>query len=144
MEAASRRPHILALLHSFKHSNFDSFLTQLNVILTHVDKDPNASGFIMWAQSYMVNDLCNEFKSVVDISSEIHVINAQSKKMCNMCLILCSRIVIQGPTCVCQKCKDASSSCQRNQGARISSIDKLECLSQPLPKNHTEDLLWKE
>jgi hypothetical protein len=55
-------------------------LTQLNVILTHVDKDLDANGLVMWAQSYMVNDLCNEFKGVVDISTKIHAINAQSKK----------------------------------------------------------------
>ncbi len=57
-----------------------TFRPNLNVILTHVDKDPNTSGLIMWAQSYMVNDLCNEFKSIVDNSIEIHAINAQSKK----------------------------------------------------------------
>lgn len=52
----------------------------MNVILTHVDKDPNASGLVMWAQSYVVNDLRNEFKGDVDISIEIHAINVQSKK----------------------------------------------------------------
>jgi hypothetical protein len=70
----------LALLHSFKQSNFNNFSTQLNVILTHVDKDPNASGLVMWAQSYMVNDLRNEFKGIVDISTKIHAINAQCQK----------------------------------------------------------------
>ncbi len=34
----------------------------------------------MWAQSYVVNDLHNGFKGVVDISIEIHAINARSKK----------------------------------------------------------------
>ncbi len=56
------------------------FRPQLSVILTHVDKDPDASGLVMWAQSYVVNDLRNEFKGVVDISTEIHAINARSKK----------------------------------------------------------------
>jgi hypothetical protein len=53
-----------------------AFRPQLTVILTHVDKDPDASGLVMWAQSYVVNDLRNEFKGVVDISTEIHAINA--------------------------------------------------------------------
>jgi hypothetical protein len=57
-----------------------AFRPQLTVILTHVDKDPDASGLVMWAQSYVVNDLRNEFKGVVDISTEIHAINARSKK----------------------------------------------------------------
>ncbi|CAM6030936.1 unnamed protein product [Sphagnum balticum] len=57
-----------------------TFQPQLNVILTHVDQDLDGSSLVMWAQSYVVNDLRNEFKGVVDISTEIHAINALSKK----------------------------------------------------------------
>lgn len=52
----------------------------MNVILTHADKDLDASGLCIWAESNVVNNLCKQFENVVDISTEIHAINALSTK----------------------------------------------------------------
>ncbi len=55
-----------------------TFRPQLNVILTHADKDPDASGLCIWAESNVVNNLRKQFENVVDISTQIHAIDALS------------------------------------------------------------------
>jgi hypothetical protein len=50
----------------------------LNVILTHADKDHDASGLCIWAESNVVTNLRKQFENVVDISTQIHAIDALS------------------------------------------------------------------
>jgi GTPase SAR1 family protein len=57
-----------------------TFRPQLNVILTHADKDLDASGLCIWVESNVLSNLRKQFENVVDISTEIHAINALSTK----------------------------------------------------------------
>jgi len=57
-----------------------TFRPQLNVILTHADQDLDASGLCIWAETNVVKDLREQFENVVDISPQIHAIDALSTK----------------------------------------------------------------
>ncbi len=57
-----------------------TFPPQFTVILTHADKDLDARGLCIWAESNVVNNLRKQFGNVVDISTEIHAIDALSAR----------------------------------------------------------------